>query len=68
MVAILIMLEKFSNIDLHIVKVFWKGILKVSVHDVTYETLSPKPNNILDGVMWPKFGNSNISMREVTIT
>ena len=67
MVAILIMSAKFSTIDLHKVKAFWKGILKVSVHDVTNEILSREPNYNLDLFMWPKFGNSNISMREVTI-
>ena len=68
MVEILIMSAKFSTIDLHKAKVFWKGISKVSVHDVTNETLSREPNYNLDAVMWPKLGNSNISMREVTIT
>ena len=32
------------------------------------KNFSPDPNYIEDVVMWPKFGNFSISMREVIIT
>ena len=35
------------------------------VHDVTNKILSRGSNYIVDMVMWPMFGNSSISMREV---
>ena len=38
-----------------------------SVYNVTNKILSRDPNNIIDVVMWPKFGNSSISVGEVII-
>ena len=51
-------------------KVFWnKGYgVVIFFHDVTNKFLSRNSNYIVDVVMWPKFGNSTISMREVIIT
>ena len=51
------------------IKVFWKNSYDVIiyVHDVTNKILSRDSNYIVDVVMWPKFGNSSISMREVII-
>ena len=51
------------------IKVFWnKGYdVIISVHDVTKKIFSCDSNYIVDVVMWPKFGNSNIPMREVII-
>ena len=55
------------------------GLLKIKVflnkgyyviiflYDVTNKILSHDSNYIVDVVMRPKFGNSNISMREVII-
>ena len=40
----------------------------IYVHDVTNKILSRDSNYIVDVVMWPKFGNSSIYMREVIIT
>ena len=40
----------------------------ISVFDVTNKVLPRVSNYIVDVVMWPKFGNSSISMREVIIT
>ena len=37
-------------------------------YDVTNKILLGDPNYIVDVVMWPKFGNSSISMREVIKT
>ena len=50
-------------------KVFWsKGYdVIIYVHDVTNKVLSRESNYIVD-VVWPKFGNSSISMKEVIIT
>ena len=50
-------------------KVFWsKGYdVIIYIHDVTNKVLSRESNYIVD-VVWPKFGNSSISMKEVIIT
>ena len=40
----------------------------IYVHGVTNKILSRYSNYILDAVVWPKFGNSSISTREVIIT
>ena len=37
-------------------------------YDFTHKFLLREWNYIVDVVMWPKFGNSNISVREVIIT
>ena len=56
------------------------GLLKIKVflnkgyyviiflYDVTNKILSHDSNYIVDVVMWSKFGNSDILMREVIIT
>ena len=70
MVKIFMMSAKMAALGLLKVKVFWnKGYdVIISVHDVTNKILSRDSNYIIDVVMWPKFGNSSISMREVIIT
>ena len=70
MVTILMMSAKMATLGLLKIKVFWnKGYdVIISVHDVTNKILSSDSNYIIDVVMWPKFGNSSISMREVIIT
>ena len=40
----------------------------LSAHDVVNKILSHDSNYIVNVVMWPKFGNSSVSMREVIIT
>ena len=49
------------------ITVFWnKGCdVEISVNDVTNKFLSSDSNYTVDLFMWPKFGNSSISMREV---
>ena len=49
------------------ITVFWnKGCdVEISVNDVTKKFLSSDSNYTVDLFMWPKFGNSSISMREV---
>ena len=70
MVAILIMSEKLGTLSLFKIKIFWdKGYDVVNfAPDVTNKILSRELNNIVEVVMWEKFGNSSISMREVIIT
>ena len=60
---------KMGTPGLFIIMTFWnKGYdVIIYVHDVTSKILSCDSNYIVDVVMWPKFGNSNISMREVII-
>ena len=51
-------------------KVYWnKGYdVRIYVHDGNNKILSSNTNYIVDVVMWPKFGNSSIFMKEVIIT
>ena len=65
----LMMSAKMATPGLLKITVFWnKGYdVIIYVHDVTNKILSGDSNYIVDVVMWPKFGNSNISMREVII-
>ena len=61
-------------------KLVTPGLLKIKIfpnkgydfvipdYNVTNKILSRDSNYIVDMVMWPKFGNSSISMREVIIT
>ena len=52
------------------ITVFWNKDYDViiSVDDVTNTFLSGDSNYIVDVFMWPKFGNSSISIREVITT
>ena len=70
MVIILMMSTKMAVQGLLKIKLFWnKGYeVVVSSHDVTNKILSRDWNYIAGVVMWPKFGSSSISMREVIIT
>ena len=70
MVAILMMSVKIATLGLLKKKVFWKKDYDViiSVYEVTNKILSRDSNYIVEVIMWPKFGNSSISMREVIIT
>ena len=60
---------KMATPDLLKITVFWnKGYdVIIYVHDVTSKILSRDSNFIVDVVMWPKLGNSNIFMREIII-
>ena len=64
------MSAKLVNQGLLKIKVFWiKGYdVRISVHDITSKTLSRDSIYAVDVVMWPRFGNSGVSMREVIIT
>ena len=63
------MSAKVATPSLLKITVFWnKGYtVIIYVHDVTQEILSRDSNYIVDVVMWLKFGNSSIPMREVII-
>ena len=64
------MLAKLAALGLLEIKVTWNKDYSViiSTHDVTNKILSRGSNYIVDVVIWPKFGNSNIFMTEVVIT
>ena len=70
MVAILMMSAKVTTLGLLEIKEFWNKIydIIISVHDFTSKVLQLGSNYIADVVMWPKFGNSTISMRKVILT
>ena len=70
MVTTLMKSAKMARLGLIKVKLFWNKVYDViiSVHDVNNTILSRDLNYIADVVMWPKFGNSSISMREVIKT
>ena len=70
MVTILMMSAKMATLGLPKVKLFWnKGYdVIVSAHDVTSKIFSRDSNYIVEVVMWPKFGNSSISITEVITT
>ena len=68
MVKVLMISAKIATLGLCKIKAFWnKGYDEISVHDVTDKILSRDSNYVVDVVMWPKFGNYNVSMREVII-
>ena len=70
MVIILMMSAKMATPGLFKTMLFWNkgdGVI-IPVHEVSNRILSHGSNDIVDVVMWPKFGNSRISMREVIIT
>ena len=64
------MSAKMATPGLLKITVFWnKGYdVIISLDDVTNKILWHDSNYIVDVFMWPKFGNSSISMREVITT
>ena len=68
------MSAKMATPGLLKIKVFWNkayGVIipaHVSAQDVTNKILSRDSKYIADVVIWPKFGNSSISMREFILT
>ena len=67
MVTISMMSAKRATPGLLKIKIFWnKGYnVIISVHGVTKKIVSLESNHIVDVVMWPNFGNSSVSIREV---
>ena len=70
MVKILMMSAKVAAPALLKIKAFWNKVYCViySVYEVTNKILSHESNYSMDVVMWPKFGNCHICIREVIIT
>ena len=70
MVTISMMSAKMATPDLLKIKVFWNIGYDVIlfVQDFTNKILSRDSNYTVEVVMWPKFGNSSISMTEIIIT
>ena len=70
MIALLLMSAKLAIPDILEIKLFLsKGYdVITSFHKVTKKILSRDSNYIVAVVMWPKFSNSSISIREVIIT
>ena len=64
------MSTKMATAGLLKITVFWnKGYdVIIPVDDVTNKILLLDSNYIVDVSMWPKFGNSSISLREVITT
>ena len=64
------MSAKMATLGLSKIKIFWNKVYDViiSFHDIANKIASSDLNYTVDEVMSPKFGNSNISMREVIIT
>ena len=70
MVVALMMSAKLVTLSVLKIKVFWNwdDDVTISVHDVSNKILLRESIYIVDVAIWPKFGNSNISMRGVIIT
>ena len=70
MVEISMISAKLVTVGLLKIKEFWYNGYDaiVSVHDNAITILSRDSNHIVNVVMRPKFGNSGITMREITIT
>ena len=64
------MSAKLATLGLLKLNIYWnKGYDDIIVvHDVNNEILSHYSNYIVNGVIWPKFGNSSIFMTDVIIT
>ena len=64
------MSAKMATPGLLKITVFWnKGYdVIIPVDDVTSKILSRDLNYIVDVSIWPKFGNSSVSLREVVTT
>ena len=67
--GILMMSPKLATLGLLNIKVFRSKSYDVilSIYDFANNILSSDSGYIVDLVMWPKFGNSSVSMREVVI-
>ena len=70
LVAILVRPAKLDTLGLLKIKLFSNKeyAVKISVHDITNNIWSSNTNYTVEKVMWPKFGKSSISMRDVIMT
>ena len=69
MVTILMISAKMTTLDLLKIKVYENKDYNVKnpLHDVTNKDLWCDSNSLVEMVIWPKFGNSSISIKEVII-
>ena len=69
MLAVLMTSAKLATLGLLKLKDVWnKGYdTIIYLHDVTNKISSCDSNYIVNVVMWPKFGNSSISVREFIV-
>ena len=67
--AILMMSAKLATLNLPQMKVFWnKGYdAIITLHEVTNKILLDDSNHIVHEVIWPRFDNSSISMKDVIV-
>ena len=58
---------KMTTLSALKITIFWyeRSDVIIFVHDIINKVSSHDSNYIVDVVMWPKFGNSSISMKEV---
>ena len=70
MVTILMISAKMATLGLLKIKAFWNKVyyVTISAHDVTSKTLSRDLYFMVDVVMWPNFGDSSTSTRQVIIS
>ena len=68
-IVVILMSAKLATLD-PLKKVFWNKIydIIIFVYDVTNKILLRNSNYVVDVAMWPKFGNSIISMKENIMT
>ena len=70
MFTILMMSGKMDTLNLLKIRISWSKVYDViiAVYDVISKILSRDWNCIVVAVMWRKFANSSISMRDVIVT
>ena len=70
MVTVLMMSARLPTSGLLNVKVFWNKGYEVTfyLYEVNNKILLRDSNYIVNVVMWPKFGNPSIFLRDVIIT
>ena len=64
MLAVLMMSAKLATLGLLKIRVFWNKSFNaiISAHEINNKNLSCDSNYIVDVFMWPKFGDSRISV------
>ena len=69
-VTILMVSGKLTTPGLLKIKIFWSKGYDIIIldYDFAKKILSHDSNYVVDVVVWPKFGNSSISIGEVIIT
>ena len=70
MITFLMMSPKMATLDFLKIKLSSNKVYDVINlnHDVTSKILSNDSNYVLDLIIWPKFGDSSISVKEVLVT